>query len=987
MYEQQLYTRTNYGGIRAGTPGFDTVAASPGLTKNDLADIEQLCEYRIPQEYYEADPEHLAPEVHYMCETQRGNVVIGMSVYRKEEGDRGRSVFLSHNFILKPADEDYFEAMISIDDYVVPDSSIFMRTFSDDGQRIALDPKPRLATGAAHAASRDVRALQRLGIEHGMLVKLAFAVFAAIEKNRKIFIALPCEDAELYRGARTVLAQLFELLPYDVRFKCGFNTFFTGEGTKKGLVLHFMPKALAPSKKLDQRVGERNIVNDFVFNFASGYITNVDGIERSAPQLWEFLNQQAINSSELDKIWNLAHVILADQGKEVLMNIPSYNNIAKLWTLPDHADTNELFDLAIECSNYLDRTPDNEEIKNRLLELLDTYQVRFAGERISIPDDMLFLLGRLTTTHSNSFAEVSMRILQTAFVLVEQRREEALALIDEVSQTGFPPEFSTGVFNDIIAEREALGRFFIQSKLLSIASICGTFVQASKLFEELPVFRTKAYTFDVIAERTEEIERGFSNVHKLLQDLELAWGCVTSDEDLKGLCENEMRSVFNQIDLDTLPALDVQQLSSCAHGIYRNLLKGLLRRYRDRLMSSRVISCRIDVLSLLGKLTEQGDPDFRELAYEVLRILFETRGIRSEDVIKRIEIVKDSFSLAFYDGFINGYIAKHDALGREFVRKWFSDCGSYRAVFDAATTLFRQYPAFEDAFRSKCYGENVIMHRLGNLTGESPFTLFQLSRYENAKTSVEGSARLQRIYGDFASHMIMNLRFQGDDEIAQFAFNDSGMDLGPKARQRLEEIRKEQRRLQQLALQQYQLDTLSAGTAYKRPYESTVLEPPVNDSESITPPQQDSCDDSPAAQAPPNDSGHSSEEAYTWQKLHAYETRLRSYLSGRDGVKYKKLYKKNYKTGIDDLPDFFTYVVGRILNTHKSDANKEEELKTVFDCTRDAIKGLGRAAIDSSAEEAIEKVFSYHPELHRLGFTIEDIFPPRRSLFSQRRKH
>ena len=53
MYEQQLYTRSNYGGIFENRPGFTTVGATSGLDTKDIEALEQHCEYPVSKIFYE----------------------------------------------------------------------------------------------------------------------------------------------------------------------------------------------------------------------------------------------------------------------------------------------------------------------------------------------------------------------------------------------------------------------------------------------------------------------------------------------------------------------------------------------------------------------------------------------------------------------------------------------------------------------------------------------------------------------------------------------------------------------------------------------------------------------------------------------------------------------------------------------------------------------------------------------------------------------
>jgi hypothetical protein len=1004
MFEQQLYTRTNFGGIRARTPGFDTVAASKGLSKDDLVDIEQLCEYNIPQEYYAADPEHLAPEVHYMCETQRGNVVIGMSVYRKEEGERGRSVFLAHNYVLKRADSNCCGVAKSIDDYVSPDPNGFIRSFPDDGkEQPPLERKESLAADSANM-SDDAAILQQPDIDYTMLVKLAFAALLALQKNKKIFIALRCEDAELSSSAQRVLQRLFKLLPYDVRFKCGFNTFFTGEGTKKGLVLHFMPKGMAPSKKLEQKIGARNIINDYVFNFDNPYFTNIEGIEEEAPQLWGFLNKHMWDDSELDNLWSLAHGVLKNQGMEALTSIWSYNRIAELEPFLTTADAIGLHGKIVECSEHVKEPSDNSDATNLLLPLLlEKLQERLTDENVFVgaddqfPDKVIELLGKLSHGNPSDYSEVTMAILGVAFGQVEldeRYQYKASSMFDSISKADFPDELDDNIEKTVIAKGGWLAGIYIDKKLSRNDSISELLEQAKELFNKYPVLRANRYVLESFDKKLKEIvtQSGTQSGSQIenIKELESARSTIVENDadlkDLENLLEENVTSLFSQIDLNNLPKEDVQKLASYASGKYQNQLMDVLERYQKQLDDGSLDSIRIEVLHLFKTLDVCNNPDVARIIREVIKALFTISNSTDAVITEKIEQVECLFSLEFYKDFLNKVVAPNERVGRPFVAKRLSVKDPYRAILDDAINLFSQYENFEEVFRGQGYGADLLRKALNRCAGAPPYQAQVLDRIANAKDLAVSNPGLNYIYGEFVSDVIMEIDWTSE-------YHGDLPDLhGVDIRGQAKDVLEEKSHLHQPAVLQAQYTQSSTqGVAYPgqndrshqvddaATAQSAHVIPREMSQQSYAVPvaQQtpDPCQYTPAHSADCPSLPIASNNSSAGYKNSVHDTSINSirYDNGKGDINKKKLTEMLKRKKPNEITAIFKKMIAGTISSGKTDENKKKEWKVIIDCTREAFNSLDTGAAGSQRED-IERVFSDYCQLASFGFSSNQVF-------------
>ena len=337
MFDQQLYTRSNHGGLVLNTPGFDTVAKTEGLTLKELKELENYCKYEVDGNLINSEDYNLCPKVRSMLELPNGNVLIGQSVFRMEN----RAVFLTHNFICQKGSPSWENMRHNYRELTSPQE--FIETFADNGNKINLEQLYSISASVKNAPSGSsastswnqaklMMILEKYHINSESLFRLINVLFFALANGRKLFISLPCSTQEINAAAEIILQGIYALLPYDVRTKAGYMTCFTGKGVKNAIVLYFVPKEIIPASKRVVKIKDRNISNDFIFNFNDSIFINTDSDQIPPEDAYlKYLRSVGFGSEALRKYFDFCEKVLYRTNEEFKTKLGTYDNLSRIF--------------------------------------------------------------------------------------------------------------------------------------------------------------------------------------------------------------------------------------------------------------------------------------------------------------------------------------------------------------------------------------------------------------------------------------------------------------------------------------------------------------------------------------------------------------------------------------------------------------------------------------------------------------------------------
>lgn len=499
MFDQQLYTRSNHGGLVINTPGFDTVAKTEGLTLKELKELANYCKYEVDGDLINSEDYNLCPKVRSMLELPNGNVLIGQSVFRMEN----RAVFLTHNFICQKGSLSWETMRHNYRELTSPQE--FIETFADNGNKINLEqlhsisasvengPFGSSASTGWNQAKLMMMALEKYHITLESLFRLINVLFFAIGNGRKLFISLPCGTQEINAAAEIILQCLYALLPYDVRTKAGYMTCFTGKGVKNAIVLYFVPKEIIPASKRVVKIKDRNINNDFIFNFNDSIFINTDSDQIPPEDAYlKYLKSVGFGSESLRKYFDFCEKVLYLTNEEFKTKIGTYDNLSRIFSYLN----NGTFELDIQkCTKFImDIIAFGEDYKytrNVLLDFLVKYNDTLKREKS--PASSSFIRDLIEYALKSKFHyQVCLNLIGTSLelcseydleLLIEQLRlvKSCQSIYEDLAQIYF---FENDVIFDALLNYIFAENSTFSAMLKSVEQISNTFkkVELSPLY-------------------------------------------------------------------------------------------------------------------------------------------------------------------------------------------------------------------------------------------------------------------------------------------------------------------------------------------------------------------------------------------------------------------------------------------------------------------------------------------------------------------------
>lgn len=563
MFEQQLYTRSNYGGLVHNTPGFDTVAKTDGLLLQELKELEGYCKYEIASELAQDEELEHPPKVKMMLELPNGNVLIGQSVFRMEQ----RAVFLTHNYICRKGTDSWRDLRHNADD--LAGAEAFIETFEDNGEPLALRPLDRLPGSVEGFQSSDMPA----PIDPDLLIELIRVTLAAVKKKRKVFIALPGETANLNEAAAHLLKQLYARIPYDLRTKIGHMTFFTGKGVRNAVTLYFVPHLFIPKNKRVQTIQDRHIGNDFVFNYVDSVFinANADQIPGDGPFL-KRIRQAGADQAKLADWFEFCEHVLRFAGDEEKTNTETYDWLSLISAFADgETDQIEIRGAVNFLWQIVLRDQAHNYPKQVLLKLLTVYLQRLRRNEMAAANG--FIQDLVVYASQESFLYSTCLTLISASVEICGRLGNTALLIEQIQLT----ETQRSIYADLTQ------RYFSKSPAVFSAMLnynfsgCRSFGQllhsAERLSEVFPDLDLSPEFQPAIERQTRRLTQGDKDFLKELLELNAVYE--------SGKSENSRRAAFelycsflnallhavheNNVSVDSLKDMEVRSLQEIAH--------------------------------------------------------------------------------------------------------------------------------------------------------------------------------------------------------------------------------------------------------------------------------------------------------------------------------------------------------------------------------------------------------------------------------------
>ncbi|MBW7460491.1 glycosyltransferase, partial [Paenibacillus sepulcri] len=157
--------------------------------------------------------------------------------------------------------------------------------------------------------------------------QLLYAVMAAVGGKKKVYVALDVPIKQLPDLAKQLLGLLYASLPYAYRRQLGFITYAKEPQSRKSVHLTFVEQG-------SLRLGDRSIEKDYILDFASGRLMNVDLDGKDQPYLdfaWDNLDRL----ERADSFYQFAERMLEDMEPERQTAAASYHELCVIYQIEE----------------------------------------------------------------------------------------------------------------------------------------------------------------------------------------------------------------------------------------------------------------------------------------------------------------------------------------------------------------------------------------------------------------------------------------------------------------------------------------------------------------------------------------------------------------------------------------------------------------------------------------------------------------------------
>ena len=311
VIEQQIFIKT---GI-----GLETGAKSSGLTDEYIASHIRPFYSSLDLFYLEGKD---SPGYKSLIPLSDGSIIIGTGVKTKKDSS------CIHNYHISPdmADE-------------ICKNAASLLSYPEDTNTNS----PHLASFSAFShtgafTNKLKKKFSALKMSHTEYMALLSAIFAAVEQNRNVFIALPRKTN--IDEISAIMFGLYENLPYYVRQKAGFSTLFGETEIKPEINIYFIPEDKIMPGRDNIYIETYNASRDYVFNLKSKTYYHISDLKESlSGEYFTFVSEMLSSSSSLSDFFSFAEEASSNLPHERKLSLRFYNDLTYIYNILNNEET------------------------------------------------------------------------------------------------------------------------------------------------------------------------------------------------------------------------------------------------------------------------------------------------------------------------------------------------------------------------------------------------------------------------------------------------------------------------------------------------------------------------------------------------------------------------------------------------------------------------------------------------------------------------
>ncbi len=282
-----------------------------------------------------------------------------------------------------------------IHNYIVPREEA--EKFLEDAQGLLAAPLENVAENSLVALSKmpkDRREslndrLLKINIQQSEFVVVLAAIFAAVEQNRNVFIALP-NKAEV-SDAEALMYGLYEKMPYYLRGKTGFTTLYGETEIKNGINVYFIPSEKIIATKGGTYIETYNASRDYIFNFQKRTHLHISELKEDV--LSDYISlvaESMVTGKSLDDFFEFSKEAGKNLSHEKKISLRFYNDLAYIYNLEKNEDSlpQKVGRVTIIFTELL-RSGAGERIFSSYSEFIKLYRRFIKGKNVQIPPEII----------------------------------------------------------------------------------------------------------------------------------------------------------------------------------------------------------------------------------------------------------------------------------------------------------------------------------------------------------------------------------------------------------------------------------------------------------------------------------------------------------------------------------------------------------------------------------------------------------------------
>ncbi len=201
-----------------------------------------------------------------------------------------------------------------------------------DSNLIALSKIPSLKK------DRLEQKLNELSVQNSEFTVILAAIFAAVEQNRNVFIALPRKAGLI--EAEALMYGLYEKMPYYLRGKTGFTTLYGETELKNGINVYFIPDEKIIATKNGTYIETYNASRDYIFNFQKRTHLHIGELKEDVESDYISLAAESMSTGKsLSDFFEFAKEAGKNLSHEKKISLRFYNDLAYIYNLEKNEES------------------------------------------------------------------------------------------------------------------------------------------------------------------------------------------------------------------------------------------------------------------------------------------------------------------------------------------------------------------------------------------------------------------------------------------------------------------------------------------------------------------------------------------------------------------------------------------------------------------------------------------------------------------------